>query len=421
MSYHYTMKDNHWESFFIIVEQQEIPYGYPNAGLYRSLLLTNTGTYCPHCRAYTEKIKDQKYKSVHSGTFNGTPVIDFFYHRRFSCSDCNRSFRERLDWLKPYQQVTEDAHLALLMQTADMTFQSVGEAHGLTGQTVGRKVRRHFQQQFQRRFKGAPLYLGIDEISLAKGKGSYRLVIYDLTVPWRPQLTTLEDSRKQEDVIETLKQFPHPERVIAVSMDMWRPYKVAIEKIFPHALIVVDAFHLIQAATRSFDEVRKQVQQGCTKEQRLELKRAKEILTTPEHKRKPDDQQCLEQLLENHVHLWVAHELYQMLRSLYHRRDFESALDHLAQWEREVISTGLSPFIDLLKTVWNWLIEILNRFICRISNAKTEGKNNQLRTMNNQGFNYSLLSLMARIWIKEEQQALKGWRLYQKKLERKTA
>ncbi|WP_442961113.1 transposase [Pseudogracilibacillus sp. SO30301A] len=40
--------------------------------------------------------------------------------------------------------------------------------------------------------------------------------------------------------------------------------------------------------------------------------------------------------------------------------------------------------------------EILNRFIHRISNAKTEGKNNQIRTMNQQGFGYSIKSIQAR-------------------------
>jgi transposase len=40
--------------------------------------------------------------------------------------------------------------------------------------------------------------MGIDEISLAKGKSSYSLVVYDLTVPWRPELLKIHESRQKK-------------------------------------------------------------------------------------------------------------------------------------------------------------------------------------------------------------------------------
>lgn len=93
--------------------------------------------------------------------------------------------------------------------------------------------------------------------------------------------------------------------------------------------------------------------------------------------------------------------------------------DQLEQWEKKILESSLEPFQGLLKTVWNWLPEILNRFIYRISNAKTEGKNNQVRTMNQQGFGYSLNSLQARMQIKEEKTAQLKWREYQDRYERR--
>jgi transposase len=88
-----------------------------------------------------------------------------------------------------------------------------------------------------------------------------------------------------------------------------------------------------------------------------------------------------------------AIKIHQKLRALYRCDDLEEALDLLVKWEKEVLASSLEPFEKLHKTIWNWLPEILNRFVYRISNTKTEGKNNQLRTMNHQGFGYSLLSL----------------------------
>ncbi|MCJ7843536.1 transposase [Lederbergia sp. NSJ-179] len=83
------------------------------------------------------------------------------------------------------------------------------------------------------------------------------------------------------------------------------------------------------------------------------------------------------------------------------------------------MTSDLEPFEKLHETIWNWLPEILNRFVCRISNAKNEGKNNQLRTMNQQGFCYSLPTLQARMKMKEEREALIKWRKYQERYEHK--
>lgn len=243
--------------------------------------------------------------------------------------------------------------------------------------------------------------MGIDEISLAKGKGNYRLVVYDLTVPWRPQLIRIHDTRKKDEVVSLLQQFSHPERIIGIAIDMWEPYKTAIETALPHVLIVIDAFHVIQASTKALDEVRKTAQNKLNKEQVLALKQDKELFARPIEELTPEEKERLQKWQEDVPELAQAISLHQKLRALYRCRDFEEALNLLVEWERAVLATDLEPFNKLLKTIWNWLPEIMNRFICKISNAKTEGKNNQLRDMNKQGFGYSIASLKARMEMKE--------------------
>lgn len=63
----------------------------------------------------------------------------------------------------------------------------MGEDFGRSGQNVKVHVRRNYDEtgNDNRQAQPTPAFLGTDEISLAKG--SYRLVVYDLTVPWRPQ------------------------------------------------------------------------------------------------------------------------------------------------------------------------------------------------------------------------------------------
>lgn len=48
--------------------------------------------------------------------------------------------------------------------------------------------------------------------------------------------------------------------MIAVAIDMWKPYKTAVQTILPEALVVIDAFHVIQASTEALGKMRKSVQ-----------------------------------------------------------------------------------------------------------------------------------------------------------------
>ncbi|MFC4767572.1 ISL3 family transposase [Effusibacillus consociatus] len=398
-----------------IMRQEEIPFGYPNAGLHRDLALLTDGGHCPNCGAWCTYVHERCPRVVISGSFNGTPVYDSFVHRRFTCDNCHRTFMERLSWLEPYQQLTESGKTALLYTAADSTFKATGVDFGRSGQNVKVHVRRHYNSLQTDDFNNrtTPAYMGIDEISLAKGKGSYRLVVYDLTVPWRPQLMRIHDSRKKDEVAALLRQFKHPEQIIAIAIDMWEPYKTAIETALPHVLVVIDAFHVIQASTKALEEVRKAIQSRLTKEQALALKQDKELFNRPIEDLSADEKERLQAWEQAIPELALAVSLHQKLRCLYRCRDFEEALDLLADWEREVIAAGLDPFHKMLRTIWNWLPEIMNRFICKISNAKTEGKNNQLRAMNKQGFGYSIASLRARMQIKEDQTAVIRCRQHQ--------
>jgi transposase len=194
-------------------------------------------------------------------------------------------------------------------------------------------------------------------------------------------------------VISILQQFSHPERITAIAIDMWDPYKIAIETALPHARVVIDAFHVIQASTRALDEIGKQVQKKLDKKQSLALKKEKELFTKAVEESSEEERERLPFWKDAVPELVQAISLHQKLRSLYRLHDFEEALTHLVEWESAVLATSLEPFHRLLQTVYNWLPEIMNRFFCKISNAKTEGKNNQLRSLNKQGFGYSISSL----------------------------
>ncbi|MFD1067314.1 hypothetical protein [Oceanobacillus locisalsi] len=204
MRNHYIMTNEENEVPFVIVHQEEIPLGFSNAGLYRHLQLTSHGAHCTDCGFWTTKVHEYHPKQVIAGSHNDTPIIDHFHHRRFVCDSCHRTFMEPLSWLKPYQRITEIGCRTLLYRSADCTFKAVGEAFSRNGQNVRIHVLENYSEQPDLAERSTPLLIGIDEMSLAKGKGNYSLVMYDLSVPWRPQLLLMHESRRKDEVMKVL-------------------------------------------------------------------------------------------------------------------------------------------------------------------------------------------------------------------------
>jgi transposase len=46
---------------------------------------------------------------------------------------------------------------------------------------------------------------------------------------------------------------------VEVSADMWVGFPKVVEKVFPNATLVIDRFHVMQAANKELNKIRRQV------------------------------------------------------------------------------------------------------------------------------------------------------------------
>jgi len=60
-------------------------------------------------------------------------------------------------------------------------------------------------------------------------------------------------------IVAFLSSLPNKSRITHVGMDMWRPYRIAVQKVLPNAKIVVDKFHVVSKANAAFDTVRRKI------------------------------------------------------------------------------------------------------------------------------------------------------------------
>jgi len=123
------------------------------------------------------------------------------------------------------------------------------------------------EKEFRRE---TPAWLGIDEIKL----GRFRAIFTNL------QDKTLVDmlpDRYYTSIVKFLESLPKRERIEYVSTDLWRPYRLAVQKVLPNAKLVADKFHVVSKANAAVDAVRRSIAKADQKKQGKGLKKAHKL------------------------------------------------------------------------------------------------------------------------------------------------
>jgi transposase len=230
--------------------------------------------------------------------------------------------------------------------------------------------------------------LGVDEISLKKGHQQFMLVLSDLDR--HCVIATLPD-RQMERLAAWFERLTEPERqaIVEVSMDMWSPYRSAVERHLPQAEIVADRFHVAQNLNRAVTKARRDIQREAPDEVKDCLKGARWVLVKNQANLSEKEQAKLALLYETSAELKQLHQLKEAFRDIFesdHNRD-QAALT-LADWMEKVRTTGLKALDNFLNTLDNWGQQILNYFNHRTSQGFVEGMNNRIKLIMRRGFGY---------------------------------
>ena len=190
-----------------------------------------------------------------------------------------------------------------------------------------------------------------------------------------------------------------------VCVDMYEGFSNAVKEVLPGAKVVADRFHVAKAYRAALDELRK-----------IELRELKAVLKPEEyaglkgvmwalrrnHEDLTDEElELLELLFECSPELRRAYQLREKLTRLFETSHTkESARRALRRWIGAVKKSGLSCFDKFLITLENWMDEITNYFISRLSSGWVEGFNNKIKVLKRRCYGITNpASLFRRIWL----------------------
>lgn len=311
--------------------------------------------------------------------------------QRYRCRSCTATFLQPLDGIEPARRMTQRCREYIEQQGLRDTFSHVATHVGCDEKTVRLVTAEHIKQLNKVYKIETPQWLGMDEVHVA---GQLRCILTD--VGKRAPVDMLS-GRGAKQVGPWLQSLPNKQDIVGVTIDMWRPYRDLACNVLPHAVIVVDKFHVLAMVNRSLDRVRKALRGRQTAAERRKLMRSRHLLQKNPENLTQKQAFALGMWLDNVPELAIAYRLKETFYGIYGLRDPDDAEYALREWLQTVPGEHAEHFKEITTAVTNWMPEILNYFTHPFTNAYTEALNGVTKVVNRKGRGYTFDVLRARV------------------------
>jgi len=336
---------------------------------------------CPRCKKRARTGYDtQPERTILHTTIGNQLVFLHIAPRRFIClCHPDKPFREKLPGVSGARSTTERFDAELIGHLSGQAFSTVTDKLKLTYPSQRLRLTEAVDPLVPRWDLVSSLseiHLGLDGHHVFNKRFVETITEVKQGLP----LGILPNNRKI--TIETvLSSCPKEikDRVKTVTVDMDDGTIAAIREVLPHALIVIDHFHVIADANKRLDEARRIEQEAINFERgkrgkgKIEIsgkliRRAKEHLTLQE-------QIALASLLNRYPRLKTWYEYKEKVRDVYKLPDRLEAGKQLNSIISLMLLSEDVNFALWGKSLKYYKEEILNYFVYRTTNAYTEGLN----------------------------------------------
>lgn len=357
--------------------------------------VSNPPKACPACHSESLRGHGRNEQAIRDMPTHGKRVAIYVDTRRWRCQACGKTFMETLPAVNAKREMTDRLCRWIGQQSLKRTFASIADDTGLDEKTI-RNIFRDYINELEAEFRfETPKWMGIDEIHLIRP----RCVISNIR---NNTIVNMLPNRDKKTVTNYLYHLDGKEEVQYVAMDMWTPYRDAVQAVLPDARIVIDMFHVVRMANDAMERVRKSLRESLTPKQRRGLMHDRFVLLKRERNLNDQERLLMDGWTKNYPELGLTYRLKEDFYAIYEGAgNPEAALRRYEAWYRSVAPEVRDAFADLIRTWTNWQPFILNYFEHPVTNAYTESLNNLIRVMNRLGRGYSFEALRAKILFTE--------------------
>ena len=307
-----------------------------------------------------------------------------FIHARMPRTNCPQHgiLRVAVPWSDPGNRFTmafEERVIATIL--ACQTVQGASALMRISWDEARGIMERAVARGLGRRQAEVVAYLGVDEKAIRKGH-RYVTIVTDLD---GRRILEVTPERSIESLVTALKSlnFTQISGVQAVSMDMWEPYRTAIDVAFPipRPDVVHDRFHIVSHANGALNDVRKDEARELARAGKSDLKGVRQAILYEAKNLPARDEASLAQLKASDLRTATGYALKKNLRRCWHHRLESTAPKHFLSWIRWARKSALRPFAKVADMISKRLDDIVSYFRHPITNGPQEGMNAKLMSV----------------------------------------
>jgi len=352
---------------------------------------------CFHCGS-TDVVGHGRHRRRLRDRSHGYPTVLVWRQRRFRCRDCGRTSRERHPELLGARRITGRFRRLLAERACSEPWSDIAGRERVSWW----RIADAFDEMATRYdpFVGLPpRVVSIDEAAI-RPRFQYHTV---LSAPHKQRIVELVEGRNKQSAQQALMGLPPQWRdnIQTVVIDMFWPFRRAIEEVLPDVRIVADKFHVIRSVDTAANKVRirhgrRQTVVGrdgglsrqhnprfdpAVWQSRWLFMRRAGTLTT-------DQQAALDRLFRAHPEMGVAWWLKEAFAAIYQAQTRQEAERRLEVWTHHVSQAGLIEFTNMWRNLAKWQEPILAYFDDRQTNAYAEGITNKIKVLKRRGYGH---------------------------------
>ena len=304
-----------------------------------------------------------------------------------ACRRCRKVKQEKLDWLADYPFCTKRFAYYVGRRCRDSSIRDVAEELHLDWKTVKALEMQYMREQLRRLGTPGPKVLGLDEVSIRKGR-DYRIVVSDL-VRRRPIWFGGKD--RSEASLDLFFAWLGPKKskgIRLVVMDMWKPFRNSTQRNAPQAAILFDKFHIMRHLGEALDAIRKREYARLSGKKRDFIKGQKYTLLSHRENLTLNGKAALKKLLKVNKRLNTAYLLKESFGQLWDYQKEGWARKFFENWRAALKWQRLKPyeeFAQMIETHWDGIAAFC-KSENKVSLGFVEGLNNKIRVIQRRAY-----------------------------------
>ena len=307
---------------------------------------------------------------------------------RYRCEHCDDrpTTTEQYDWCDRNASTTKGLEEYLMRCLIHGTVEDVSKKEKLSRKAVETIVDRQINSEVDWRTVKDIDTIGIDEIAIRKGHGSYVTIVIARTKEGNIYVVAVISGRTKDSVQAFLESIPDEIKVKikSVCTDMYEGYVNAAIEVFGVQVLIIDRYHVSKLYRKPLDNLRMKemarLKDELDKEEYAKLEGMMWILRKQHECLSEADKDKLQLLYHHSPTLKKAHKQALKLTQLFNTHsNRRTAMAKINRWIAATNKSELSCFDRFIKTLKKYQPYIANYFKSRKNSGFVEGLNNKIK------------------------------------------